>query len=419
MPTKMSGVPIAGVLLVAGGVSACVRGDEPDVAMPPPPRDTNRDDAASDLPAVTLVRAFRRLEFRRPIQITHAGDDRLFVVEQRGRIRVFENRPDTRTAGVFLDIKAKVSRRDNEEGLLAVAFHRRYADNGFLYVYYSASKPRRGVLSRFTVSTDDPNRADPASEHLILEVEQPYGNHNGATVLFGPDGYLYLSLGDGGLANDPHGHGQNLSTLLGAIVRLDVDGQDPGLAYAIPVDNPFVDRPPARGEIWAYGLRNVWRMSFDRVTGDLWAGDVGQNTWEEIDLITRGGNYGWNIREAAHPFRPGDPADPLIDPVVEYPQRSGRQIVGQSVTGGYVYRGAAVAALYGAYVYGDYVSGRIWALRYADGAVQAHREIFAPPPRVYISSFGEDSAGELYICAFDGLDGSRGGTGRIYRLKEK
>ena len=178
MPARMSGLPIAGVLLIAGGVSACVRGDEPDGAMPPPPKDTNRDDTAS-LPAVTLVRAFGRLEFRRPIQITHAGDDRLFVVEQRGRIRVFDNRPDIGTAGVFLDITAKVRRSHNEEGLLAVAFHPRYADNGFLYVYYSASGPRRGVLCRFTVSTQDPNRADPDSELSILEVEQPYGNHNG------------------------------------------------------------------------------------------------------------------------------------------------------------------------------------------------------------------------------------------------
>ncbi len=214
------------------------------------------------------------------------------------------------------------------------------------------------------------------------------------------------------------GSGQDLSTLLGTILRIDVDRQDDGRAYAIPADNPFVDRPGARGEIWAWGLRNVWRMSFDAETGDLWAGDVGQNAWEEIDLITKGGNYGWNIREGRHVFRAAASAEPLIDPVVEYPQRRGREIVGLSVTGGYVYRGDRLAGLRGAYIYGDYVTGRIWALRYADGEVLAHREIYAPPPPVYIASFGEGPDGEVYICAFDRLDGRRGGRGRLYRLNE-
>ena len=353
------------------------------------------------------------------MQITHAGDDRLFVVEQHGRIRVFENRPDVETAGVFLDIRPKVSRKHNEEGLLTLAFHPRYATNGYFYVYYSATDPRRGVLSRFSVSGDDPDRADPESEMVILEVEQPWGNHNGSTVLFGPDGYLYMSLGDGGSAADPRDNGQNLSTLLGTILRIDVDRATDGRAYAIPPDNPFIDRPDARGEIWAYGLRNVWRMSFDRVTGDLWAGDVGQNAWEEIDLITRGGNYGWRIREAAHPFREGSAADPLIDPVVEYPQRRHRELIGMSVTGGFVYRGKVMSRLYGVYLYADYVTGRIWALRRTDRGDSTHREVFHGPPRVYISSFGEDAAGELYVCSFDRVDGRGGGTGRIYRIVEK
>jgi len=255
---------------------------------------------------------------------------------------------------------------------------------------------------------------------VILEVDQPYGNHNGATVLFGPDGYLYISLGDGGSAFDPQDNGQNLSTLLGTILRIDVDREQDGHAYAIPPDNPFVDRPGARGEIWAYGLRNVWRMSFDRETGDLWAGDVGQNKWEEIDLITRGGNYGWRIREAAHPFKAGTPPDPMIDPVVEYPQRRGqgrsRELVGMSITGGCVYRGRSQPQLAGVYLYGDYVTGRIWALRYEDGRVTAHRQVFDGPPRVHISSFGEDADGELYVCSFDQMDGRRGGTGRLYIL---
>jgi len=272
------------------------------------------------------------------------------------------------------------------------------------------------VVSQFQTRADDPNRADPDSERVILEVEQPWGNHNGSTVLFGPDGYLYISLGDGGAANDPLGSGQDLSTLLGTILRIDVDRQDDGRAYAIPADNPFVHRPGARGEIWAWGLRNVWRMSFDRETGDLWAGDVGQNRWEEIDLITKGGNYGWNIREGRHAFKAAASAEALIDPVVEYPQRRGREIIGLSVTGGYVYRGDRLAGLRGAYIYGDYVTGRIWALRYADGEVLAHREIYTPSTPVYIASFGEGPDGELYICGFDNLNGRPGGRGRLYRL---
>jgi glucose/arabinose dehydrogenase len=373
------------------------------------------------LPRVSLARAFPRLTFRRPVFLTHAGDgsDRLFVVEQQGRVRVFENHQDVETARVFVDIRSQVNRNHNEEGLLALAFHPQHAANGHFYVYYSASRPRRGTLSRFTIETGDPSHADPASEHVILQVDQPWGNHNGGTVLFGPDGYLYLSLGDGGLANDPRGSGQDLSTLLGGILRIDVDHEENGRPYAIPADNPFVDRRGARGEIWAYGLRNVWRMSFDRATGDLWAGDVGQNAWEEINLIVRGGNYGWNIREGSHPFREGNSPDPLIDPVVEYPQRRGREVIGQSVTGGYVYRGERLRGLRGAYVYGDYVTGRIWALRYQGGRILDHREIFTPPPRLFISSFGEGPDGELFVCAFDRLDGRDGGTGRVYGLVEE
>lgn len=390
--------------------TACARGQEPSS------RPAAAAQGSSTLPSVRPVRVFGRLSFQRPVGLVDAGDDRLFVLEQRGRIRVFENRPDVETAGVFLDIRSGVHMRHNEEGLLSLAFHPHYAENRHFYVYYTASDPRRGVLARYTTSADDPDLADPASERVILEVDQPYGNHNGGTVLFGPDGFLYLGLGDGGSANDPKGNGQDLSTLLGTVLRIDVDGAEP---YSVPPDNPFVDRPGARPEIWAYGLRNPWRMSFDPVTGELWVGDVGQNTWEEIDVIQPGGNYGWNIREGAHPFRSGTPDGPLIDPVVEYPQRRGRTIVGLSVTGGHVYRGGAMPGLYGAYIYGDYVTGRIWALRRENGVVTEHGEIFAPPPKAYISSFGEDADGELYFCAFDELDGRGGGRGRIYRLAER
>jgi glucose/arabinose dehydrogenase len=411
------------VALALGVMAGC--GDDPSAPAPPAAAVPASRPAADggDLPSLRLASPFPRVAFTRPVLITHAGDgtNRLFVLEQAGRIRVLENRPGTDAAPVFLDIVSRVRDRHNEEGLLALAFHPGYRENGWFYVYYSASDPLRGVLSRFSVSTAGPDAADPSSEKVILEVAQPYGNHNGATVLFGPDGFLYLSLGDGGWANDPHNHGQDLSTLLGDILRIDVDREEGGRAYAIPKDNPFVDVPGARPEIWAFGLRNVWRMSFDRATGELWAGDIGQNRWEEIDLIVKGGNYGWRIREGAHPFKGDQPPslDPrtgqpmtLIDPVIEY----GRD-EGISVTGGHVYRGTQIPALAGAYVYADYVSGRIWGLRRSGGAggrVTAHRLIVSEP-RPGIASFGEDAAGEIYLCVFDRVD-APGSPGRILKL---
>ena len=388
-----------------------------------PPRDSSEPivAAAASLPSIALSPAFTKLAFARPVQITHAGDgtNRLFVVEQSGRIRVFPHDQSVSGAAVFLDLTHKVlapPKGFNEEGLLSLAFHPRYRENGLFYIYYSVAEPKRGVLSRFSVAKDDPNRADPESEHVLLEVAQPWPNHNGSTVLFGPDGYLYMSLGDGGAANDPLNSGQDLSTLLGTIIRIDVDHQQDGLPYAIPADNPFVAREGARPEIWAYGLRNIWRMSFDRATGELWGGDIGQNAYEEIDLIVKGGNYGWNIREGFHPFdrrrqkRSPDPVDPLIDPVVEYPRDQGI-----SVTGGHVYRGSSMPQLVGAYLYADYWSGRVWALRHENEKVVAHREVFRDS-RKFITSFGEDEAGELFVCCFDSYDGRGSHDGRIYKI---
>lgn len=370
-----------------------------------------------EIPSVSLEPMFRALSWQRPVQITHAGDgtDRLFVLEQRGEIFVLENRPDVEVRQEFLNIRDRVYIGHNEEGLLSLAFHPDYEDNGRFFVWYSASEPRRTKLSEFRVSTDDPNRADPDSEKVILEVDQPWGNHNGATVLFGPDGYLYVSIGDGGAANDPRNHGQNLGTLLGSIIRIDVDSSEGDVPYAIPSDNPFVDRSGARPEIWAYGLRNVWRMSFDRATGDLWAGDVGQNAWEMVCLIRKGGNYGWNIREGTHDFRPpreGEPADPIRDPMIEYSHR-----VGISITGGHVYRGSQYPAMEGVYFFADYGSGRIWGATYdrEQDRVTALRDVVPTTRRVHVTSFGEDESGELYICAFDRLDR---GPGAIYRIRE-
>lgn len=354
------------------------------------------------MPRVQLVPAYPHLEFDRPLCIAYPedGTGRIFVVEQAGRIQSIPNESDPQRTTTFLDVSAKVRTAHNEEGLLALAFHPDFKTNGYFFVYYSASDPRRGILSRFQASGPSKTIANPASEAVILEVNQPYGNHNGATVIFGPDGYLYMSLGDGGSAGDPHGHGQNLGTLLGSIIRIDINKRDSGLAYSIPPDNPFVGVENARPEIWAYGLRNVWRMSFDRQTGDLWAGDVGQNKWEEIDLITRGGNYGWNIREGAHPYEPVEPKSVLIDPVIEY----GRD-QGASVTGGYVYRGSKIPELQGVYIYADFVTGTVWGLRYQNGRVTETSTLLEQPNN--ISSFGETPEGELLVTCFDG---------RVYRI---
>jgi quinoprotein glucose dehydrogenase len=287
---------------------------------------------------------------------------------------------------------------ENEEGLLGLAFHPKYKENGQFFLYYTTrDAPHMSVISRFKASAKDADQADPSSEEELLRIPQPYWNHNGGTICFGPDGFLYIGLGDGGSANDPHGNGQNLQTLLGKILRIDVDHKDEGKAYASPKDNPYVGRDDALPEIYASGLRNVWRIAFDRETGTLWAGDVGQNLWEEIDLIVKGGNYGWSVRESAHPFGPNGsgPRADLIDPIWEYDHQ-----VGKSITGGFVYRGKKVQELRGKYVYADYVSGKIWALKYDEAAqkVVSNEEVPAVSG-VAIISFGEDEAGEAYFSA--------------------
>ena len=305
-----------------------------------------------------------------------------------------------------MDIRERVSDRGNEEGLLGLAFDPAYESNGYFYVYYSAANPRRSVVSRFSVDPGDPDRADPSSEVEILAVPQPYSNHNGGHVVFGPDGYLYVGLGDGGSANDPRGNGQDRTTLLGTIIRIDVSTLDSIGRYSIPPGNPFAgEGGGVRPEIWAYGLRNPWRFNFDPATGDLWAADVGQNAWEEVDLIRPGANYGWNVMEGAHCtprrgltglLRSADDCDRagLELPVVEYGRDDGC-----SITGGYVYRGGRLPSLAGAYVYGDFCSGRIWALRAEGGAVVEHRLLV--DSSLSLSAFGENPAGELFMLSFD------------------
>jgi uncharacterized repeat protein (TIGR03806 family) len=339
---------------------------------------------------VQPVLAFPQLRFSLPLFLTAPpdGSNRIVVVEQGGLVHVFPNDPAASATTVFLDLTSQVQ-AGGEEGLLGFAFHPDYATNGFFYTYHSAAGPRRSVLSRWRVSTN-PDIADPNSQRILLEFDQPFANHNGGSLAFGPDGMLYIGSGDGGSANDPFDNAQSTSTPLGKILRLAPDG-------SIPADNPFAGSTQGeRGEIWALGLRNPWRMSFDRATGALWVGDVGQFDVEEIDVVQKGGNYGWRnyegTRENVNPG--GVPATAFLPPVYEYPHA-----LGASITGGHVYRGTAASGFLGSYVYGDYISGRIWALVHDGTQVISNTEIaHVTNP----ASFGEDEDGELYVCSFDG-----------------
>ncbi len=346
-----------------------------------------------------LERAFPRLRFDRPVVLTGSGDGsgRVFVAEQDGVVRVFENGDDPAASQVFLDIRDRVSRRGNEEGLLGLAFAPDYEASGAFYVHYSSSvRDKVGVVARFTRDPQDASRGLANTEQAILEQPQPYRNHNGGAIAFGPDGMLYISFGDGGYRDDPQGNGQNLGTWLGAILRVDVSSGEPG--YSVPDDNPFVGVEGAAPEIWACGLRNAWRMAFDSESGELWAADVGQNRWEEVNLVRAGGNYGWNAREATHAFTGGGELaanTDLVEPVAEY----GREL-GISITGGGVYRGARFPGLVGKYFFGDYVSGNLWSLSpLADGGYGMRLERRTGRS---IAGFGEDDAGELYCLSFDG-----------------
>ncbi|PZC47280.1 MAG: Glucose/arabinose dehydrogenase, beta-propeller fold [Chloroflexi bacterium] len=344
--------------------------------------------------ALRLALAFPNLNFQHLTNLVDPGDgsNRLFATEQDGRITVFPSDAGTSEALVFLDISDKVSTGGNEEGLLGLAFDPAFVENGRFYVYYSASGPRRSVISSFAVDPNNPDRADRASERVILEVEQPASNHNGGQLAFGPDGYFYVGLGDGGGRGDPSGNGQNPGTLFGSILRLDVSGE----GYQVPSDNPLAGVAGARDEIWAYGFRNPWRFSFDRVSGDLWAADVGQNAWEEVDIVRPGLNYGWNVMEGFACFEPRSGCDQtgLQLPVVTY----GREH-GCSITGGYVYRGERLPSLQGAYVYGDFCSGKIWSLRY-DGSVVTEHHLLIDSD-LQITSFAQDSDGDLYVLSRD------------------
>jgi len=383
--------------------------------------------ASAPFPSLELKLAFTDLKFDRPLWMEEAPDEtkRFFVMQQNGKVFVLPPSRKSAEMQTFLDITDRKPLVQNEEGLLAFAFHPQFKSNGLFYIFYSQQSPKRCVLSELRSSKADSNKADLSTERILLEIPHPYWNHNGGTLVFGPDGFLYWSLGDGGAGNDPHNVGQSGHHLLGKILRLDVNSRTGKLPYGIPKDNPFVGKdengnPTAdpfdthpeglRPEIWAYGLRNVWRMSFDRETGDLWAGDVGQEKWEEIDLIVKGGNYGWSAREGFHDFKHQKPQGKPLDPVIEYPHNRGLSAEckfpdhtpGISVTGGYVYRGKKLPSLRGVYVYADFSMGTVWGLRYENGQVTTHGELVKPNPLHAIASFAEDRDGELYALFFDG-----------------
>jgi glucose/arabinose dehydrogenase len=379
---------------------------------PPPPLPVALN---GKLAGIKLLPGLPNLKFSRPVFMTQApGSSLLYVVEQAGVIREI-SAIEASKSSVLLDISARV-RLGGEEGLLGLAFHPRFAETRRVYVYYSANSrggPLVGgvsVVSSFVVEAGNPEAPE---ETVLLEIEQPYRNHNGGMLAFGPDGMLYVGLGDGGLYGDPDKNSLNPGTLLGSILRIDVDTSSGELAYGIPADNPFVGQADARPEVWAYGLRNPWRFSFDRKTGELWAGDVGQNAWEEVDLIQKGGCYGWSAREGFAPYDPeeAEKAKQAIAPLAAYGRGEG-----MSITGGYVYRGTALPELVGWYVYGDFVTGALWALKRDEEGPSAPDQhpvatgvsvvkILAHGPN--IASFGEGPGGELYVCCFDG---------KIYRL---
>ena len=369
------------------------------------------------IPDVGFEPAFENLKFERCVAIAHPpdGTDRIFIVEQPGRVKWFENRRDASEATLALDLSDKVLSSGNEEGLLGIAFHPRFKTNHEVFLQYSFPKlgpkrerdPRtRNVLSRFRMDPDH-QKIQRDSEEVVLEVLQPYENHNGGVLQFGPDGYLYVGLGDGGSGNDPHGNGQNMKTFLGKFLRIDVDHRDEGKAYAVPKDNPFVGQADVLPEIWSSGWRNPWGYHFDRKTGELWSSDVGQDKWEEVDIVKKGANYGWSVREGKHDFKPG-PAGPFEEPIVEHGHAQKNSTDGMnSLTGGCVYRGKRLRPLDGLYLYGDFVTGNMWALRWDGTKVVAQKLLFEFKMK-QITTFGEDRDGDVLWATFT--------DGRLYRF---
>jgi glucose/arabinose dehydrogenase len=371
------------LLLLALLLPSCGGGNTPPTPTPPPTPGT--------LALTNFVSGLNGpLGLEKP-----PGDTRLFVVEQRGTIRIIEN--GALRAGNFLDIQTLVNFDGQEQGLLGLAFHPNYSTNRKFYVNYTRDLgTRETIIAEYQASATDPTQADPASERILLVVNQPFANHKGGQMVFGPDGFLYIGLGDGGDAGDPLNNGQNLSSFLGKILRIGVDAPfTGGLQYAIPADNPFV-AGGGLAEIFAYGLRNPWRFSFDRSTGRMFVADVGQSSWEEIDIMQKGGNFGWNTMEGAHCFNPPTGCDMSnkVLPIAEYDHT-----VGIAVIGGFVYKGSAISSLANKYIFGD-LTGRIFSLTEAPANTWTRADLFSTG--LTISSLGQDSAGELYVLDYGG-----------------
>ena len=389
----------------------------------------------AEYPRIELKPVFPKLQLPRMLWMCEAPDDsqRMFMVGQGGRILVAKKGSDGADAKEFLNIEDRHPYFEDEDGLLSMAFHPGFKTNGLFYIYYTQTNdpaktssplnfPYRSVISEMKVLAGDPDKADVKSERILLEIPQPYWNHKGGEIVFGPDGYLYIALGDGGWGSDPMGNGQNTATLLAKILRIDVNHksmtgegvQVHEIPYAIPTDNPFAHEPQKEGagvrrEIFAYGLRNAWRYSFDRVDGFLWAGDAGQELWEEIDIIVKGGNYGWCVREGSHFFKPGPDSAKYEEPIIEYPHTESQKAnckipdheIGLCVVGGYVYHGKKYPRLDGVYIYGDYALGSIWGARYdsVKKRLISHGTLLSQPRN--ICSFAEDRDGELYVILLD------------------
>lgn len=364
----------------------------------------------SQNPNIQLVEAYPNLTFNKPVHLTYSpdGTNRIFILEQNGLIKVFPNDSNVNPSqvNIFLNISNKISSSNGEEGLLGLAFHPNYVTNGYFYVNYTASNPFRTVISRYKVLQGNPNKADSLSETIILTFDQPFFNHNGGTLMFGLDGYLYISTGDGGSGGDPYNNAQNTQTLLGKILRIDINDSTQSTKYVIPPTNPYYNNPTAGlGEIFAYGLRNPWKFSQDIFTGLIYAADVGQSSYEEIDIIESGKNYGWRVLEGFSCFNPPSGCDTTgkTMPIKVYSHAAGDC----SITGGYVYRGTRRPELQGAYIYGDYCTGRIWMLRYQNGLVTSDSLLIDSP--YLISSFGVDQNSELYIL-------HHSTNGKVYRF---
>lgn len=394
-PLKSTLLLALALLLV---VSACGGGGSSQSSTPTPvptgtpaPGGPTQPPAPGSVGLTTLVSGLNN-----PVDLEQPNDNsgRLFAIEQGGTISIVAN--GTVISRPFLDITSKVT-SGGEMGLLGLAFHPNFAQNHLFYVHYDRNDggQRQSIIAEYHVSSD-PDVADPASERILLAVNQPFPNHKGGQMAFGPDGFLYIGLGDGGSEGDPHGNGQNKGTLLGKILRIDVNSTSSGRPYAIPGDNPFASGGGSP-EIFAYGFRNPWRFSFDRATGTLFAGDVGEDKFEEIDIVQRGSNYGWNIMEASHCFNPpaGCNTSGLTLPISEYSHSEGNAVIG-----GFVYHGSKVPALQGAYIFGDFGSGNIWTLT-QNGSGSWTRTLLMNAGG-NISSFAQDQAGEIYVVQLSG-----------------